>query len=508
MGVLFSFVDEGITELKERFLDEHGSFENAGFSEQNEFRAQLDTLLEIAGFQLRYNDQGDLSLARIINPHNTNISLLADQAVNDAIRLDLQTFSEEIGMKIAEDILLIIEGQVDESLAYRVKQVADGVEVAAIYNGELFARINSFESRTGQTILAVENLLNEPLLDLSSDPEVSTLLRNGLGGINPYEESSGWDLFFSTETWNLVIEDAKDVDGILRSGVRAHFPEGTFDSIEIIAASKDVAEVIIRDVRGNRLAIIEYVRENTEDGHPVLKATVDLGTGIAEGQVRFTTFISGVLVDSIPESPAGLAGEGALTILTGGAFKAIETSLDAYRANRRFKVDDLAQEGGEFTIRTPLPTGEPGAIYKGFADLSRRQKGLLGELSNAGDSIIISKRSVSQKDIAALTAKTGDEFAVFTLGSRRMLVRGNSSGFDGIIDETWATARAAEGWRFSAHTHPIPDGVNPSTVLRSSVGDRGILELFPNNRSAILNSEGGRVLFTPTADSLSGWLPD
>ncbi|GHA17775.1 hypothetical protein GCM10008090_29340 [Arenicella chitinivorans] len=163
---------------------------------------------------------------------------------------------------------------------------------------------------------------------------------------------------------------------------------------------------------------------------------------------------------------------------------------------------------GGFTIRTPIPNGDPGAIYRGFAGLNSRQKVLLDELSNVGDSIIVSKRSVSQKDIAALTAQTGQEFAVFTVGGRRMVVRGNSSGFDGIIDEAWASTRASEGWRFSAHTHPIPDGVNPSTVLRSSVGDRGILELFPNNQSAILNSEGGRVLFTPTADSLSGWLPD
>jgi hypothetical protein len=173
-------------------------------------------------------------------------------------------------------------------------------------------------------------------------------------------------------------------------------------------------------------------------------------------------------------------------------------------------ADDVARAGTapNRTISSPLPDGQPGAIYKGFGDLSKRQKGLLDQLGNPGDTIIIPKHGISQQDLAALTAKTRDEFAVFTTGGRRMVVRGGSNSFDGIIDESWARARAAEGWRFSAHTHPVPQGVDPGAVLRSSGGDQAILRLFPNNRSAILNSTGGRSLFTPNGDSLQGWLPD
>ena len=54
----------------------------------------------------------------------------------------------------------------------------------------------------------------------------------------------------------------------------------------------------------------------------------------------------------------------------------------------------------------------------------------------------------------------------------------------------------------------MPKGIDPKVVLRSSGGDQAILKLFPNKNSAILNSEGGRRLFTHQGDSLQGWLPE
>ena len=88
-----------------------------------------------------------------------------------------------------------------------------------------------------------------------------------------------------------------------------------------------------------------------------------------------------------------------------------------------------------------------------------------------------------------------------------MVVRGGEHNFDGVIDEEWAANMASRGWRFSAHTHPIPEGVKPAAALRSSPGDQAILSMFENQRRAILNSEGGRSLFTSAGDSLEGWMP-
>lgn len=146
-------------------------------------------------------------------------------------------------------------------------------------------------------------------------------------------------------------------------------------------------------------------------------------------------------------------------------------------------------------------TGNPAAILRGIGDLNKRQRGLLNRLANDGDRIIIPKNGVSLNDISALTASTGVEFAMFTRRGERMLVRGTSGIVDIGVDE--ARSLAAQGWRWSAHTHP-GRGAN---VLRSSVGDRAILGEFRNQSSAIMNSEGQRSIFSAAGDMLTGWLP-
>jgi hypothetical protein len=104
--------------------------------------------------------------------------------------------------------------------------------------------------------------------------------------------------------------------------------------------------------------------------------------------------------------------------------------------------------------------------------------------------------------IESATAKTGDEFAMFTAGGRRLIVRGNNRGVP--IGKAEALVLKDYGFRWSAHTQP---GVG-SGVLLPSEADLFILEQFGGQRSAILNSVGGRKLFTPEGTSLEGYLPE
>ena len=71
--------------------------------------------------------------------------------------------------------------------------------------------------------------------------------------------------------------------------------------------------------------------------------------------------------------------------------------------------------------------GNPGAIMHFDVELNTRQKKLLQQLSDYDSSIIVNKSDANLKDLAALTAKTGNEFAMFTRGSQRMIVRGNAN---------------------------------------------------------------------------------
>ena len=87
-------------------------------------------------------------------------------------------------------------------------------------------------------------------------------------------------------------------------------------------------------------------------------------------------------------------------------------------------------------------------------------------------------------DLSALTAKTGDEFAMFTKGGSRLIVRGNSVKVN--INTNEARKLAAEGYKWSGHTHPGIDSIS----LMSSDGDREILKCFPQKGSVIYNSKG------------------
>jgi len=87
--------------------------------------------------------------------------------------------------------------------------------------------------------------------------------------------------------------------------------------------------------------------------------------------------------------------------------------------------------------------------------------------------------------LAALTAKTGDEFAMFTIGSRRLIVRGDSEHI--AIDPNKAAKMNAQGYKWSGHTHT--KGVLPSR------GDKVILRQFKQALSSVYDAEGNYTFF-------------
>ncbi|CBG91079.1 type VI secretion system tube protein TssD [Citrobacter rodentium] len=142
------------------------------------------------------------------------------------------------------------------------------------------------------------------------------------------------------------------------------------------------------------------------------------------------------------------------------------------------------------------------AIAAGVETLSIAQKKILTQLPDAGSRTIVTKR-FGQNDLGALSAATGDEFAMFTTGGRRLIIRGDATGVPiGAIE---AEELAVKGWRWSSHVHP--DG-----TLRSSTGDRAILSIFKehglNKKSAIIDPYGRRFNFSPDGDLISSdWRP-
>ncbi|MGX9720039.1 hypothetical protein [Stenotrophomonas acidaminiphila] len=149
------------------------------------------------------------------------------------------------------------------------------------------------------------------------------------------------------------------------------------------------------------------------------------------------------------------------------------------------------------TIASNPATGNPAAIFRGFGALNSRQAAVLEQSPEFGSSTIAHK-SFGQRDLSALTAATGDEFAMFSTGGRRMIFRGDIGSVP--INPEIASQLAGQGWRWSSHTHPGGAGVQ-----RSSIGDRAVLDAMGGQRSSIFNSVGQRSMFTPRGDSLEGW---
>ena len=128
--------------------------------------------------------------------------------------------------------------------------------------------------------------------------------------------------------------------------------------------------------------------------------------------------------------------------------------------------------------------GKPGAITHFDAELNTRQKELLDQLPDFDSRVMVEKDAASMTDLSALTAKTGDEFAMFTKEGNRLIVRGNTIKVNITLDE--ARELAAQGYSWSGHTHPGTD----KNCLVASQGDIDILQCFPQLRSVIYNSVG------------------
>lgn len=141
-------------------------------------------------------------------------------------------------------------------------------------------------------------------------------------------------------------------------------------------------------------------------------------------------------------------------------------------------------QSGTIEIQRNQATGRASAIRLMDADLNKRQKKVLEQLNKPGDSFVSTKSQIKTKDIAALTAKENVEFALFTKGNKRMIVRGTQ--FETPVGEQRLRQLAEDGWKFSAHTHP---GVGDISMIASD-GDIKVLYLFKQGQSVIYNSAG------------------
>jgi len=160
----------------------------------------------------------------------------------------------------------------------------------------------------------------------------------------------------------------------------------------------------------------------------------------------------------------------------------------------------LLMDGGKYVIFNVVGSpiegrhtgkGNPNAILHVGRPLNRRQQALLDKLPCFDSRITVRKGDVSMNDLAALTAVTGDEFAMFTMGARRLVIRGDDWHVN--INDKTAALMNAQGYRWSGHTHPkLYDGLE----FIASEEDVKVLKRFDQDESAIYNAKGQHHTFT------------
>ncbi len=176
--------------------------------------------------------------------------------------------------------------------------------------------------------------------------------------------------------------------------------------------------------------------------------------------------------------------------------KYLEMYKNAEGVSSKEKINSLRRQinASEKKISSPIETrntarGKPSAVSIFDVELSTRQIRLLEKLNGFDSQITVAKSEVNMKDLSALTAKTGDEFAMFTKGQERLIVRGNSNSVN--IDVETAKKMAYNGYKWSGHTHPGTD----TNCLIASPGDHAVLAVFGQDMSVIYNSLGQYLTF-------------
>ena len=159
-------------------------------------------------------------------------------------------------------------------------------------------------------------------------------------------------------------------------------------------------------------------------------------------------------------------------------------------------IINVSEAGGKMDQSIEIPIeyrssgkGNPNAIIQIGYPLNTRQQRLLNALPGYDSRFNFKKSDVSMKDLAALTAETGDEFAMFTRNGRRLVIRGNPAKVNITVED--ATQLSKDGYRWSGHTHP---GLDELTLIPSE-GDKMVLREFAQECSCIYNSKGQYYVF-------------
>lgn len=123
-------------------------------------------------------------------------------------------------------------------------------------------------------------------------------------------------------------------------------------------------------------------------------------------------------------------------------------------------------------------------VNRGEAGLSERRKRLLERVPRSGDWTKFEKNRICMKDIAYLTAKTGDEFAILNGKKEDILFHGSKChcNFEGVLYDGLMKGKL----RIYGHSHPT------EMIPIPSQDDRETLRMIKQKKSYLISAVTGR----------------
>jgi RHS repeat-associated protein len=263
-------------------------------------------------------------------------------------------------------------------------------------------------------------------------------------------------------------------------------------------------DTLVSDMAAGRISEQEYYEGRTKLSFKAVLSIASLGSGAVTGRLvgavgtRYaaattltgrTAIGAGVAmgeryVFESAEMAVGLrreyssAGSYLLTGGLGGLFGALTPSQGARNRAMGEESEGLSRNrlNGDSADNVGIRSDTPASAAPSSVNLNRHQRQLLEQLRQKGDFVELPKKMLRISDMTRLSAHERVEFALFTRGGQRILMRGdlNSVPFTPGMAKKWAQ----QGWRWSGHTHPV-SGESPlvqSSWRRGS--DQGVLWRF------------------------------
>lgn len=170
----------------------------------------------------------------------------------------------------------------------------------------------------------------------------------------------------------------------------------------------------------------------------------------------------------------------------------------SFAAGIRAKTERLGIVTNDSAIQTAIKNrgysyGKASGVELLGDKLSKRQNSIIKTITEDGKYYKFNKRDISLNDVAAITSATNSEYAMFTKGTERLIIKGNQVGINITFKEIERLAK--DGYRWTCHTHPGTsfDTLSPSGADRESL--RIFKEYNKQSRSSIYNSAGNFVIF-------------